>query len=85
MNNKRKWLLNWKKYGPVILSLEIYTITILYSFDIISDEITNPIMGTCLLLFLSLPCSINFINQYKIIWYIRQLVFLSIGIILIFI
>lgn len=44
----------------------------------------NTVVGLVMLLWLFVPCGIKIINQNKLLWFIRQLVFLTVSLSLIF-
>lgn len=75
---KRKlylYFLYWRKYGVFFILISV----------ILEAFFCNCIvLGLTMALMLTVPCGISYINNYKWLWYLRQLYFaiVSLGIIL---
>lgn len=75
--NKRqihKFVTWWRQYGAMIL---FFGLMILIIFD--PEKQFMFIAGIISLLYLTVPCGIHIINKNIFLWTIRQLAFLTIG------
>ena len=67
MKNFIKW---WRSYG-VILLIALQLIFWLMEYPI----------GICIatIMFVTVPCNMKIFNKYKLLWYVRQIAFIFVG------
>ena len=75
----RNFIKIWRSHGAKILVLSQIISFILKNFLPL-----NITFGIISLLFMTVPCGVMYVNKTKWLWYLRQIAFFLIGVLLLF-